>query len=103
MLSLIVAAFVVIDLIILITYTVVMWFTTDPGLAAKETVNVEYPESVEGVSIREREKTLTTIYQLILGTRCVKLSQTTVLTSVTLDLVTYFWVFSMATRLSCRS
>ena len=50
MLSLIVLAFVVIDLIILTTYTTVMWLTNDPGLAAKETINIEDPESVEGVS-----------------------------------------------------
>lgn len=55
MLSLIVLAFVIIDLVILTSYTTVMWLTNDPGLAAKETVNVEDPESIEGVSIRGRE------------------------------------------------
>ena len=55
MLSLIVLAFVVIDLIILTTYTTVMWLTNDPGLASKEIVNVEDPKSIEGVSIIGRE------------------------------------------------
>lgn len=51
MLSLIVVIFVVIDLIILITYTMVTWLTNDPGLFAKELINAEDPENIEGVSL----------------------------------------------------
>ena len=50
MLSFIVASFVFIDLVILITYTVVVWYTDDDALGVKEVVNVEDPDSVQGVS-----------------------------------------------------
>lgn len=50
LLLLIVGVFVVIDLIILITYTVVAWSMNDIGLDAKEIVNTEDPEDLQGVS-----------------------------------------------------
>ena len=46
----IVTVFVVIDLIILITYTVVAWSMYDEGLVAKEIINSENPEGLQGVS-----------------------------------------------------
>ena len=49
-LALIVSVFVLIDLIILVTYTLFMSFSNDDGLTAKEIINGENPEDVEGVS-----------------------------------------------------
>lgn len=50
MLSLIVLVFVLIDLIILISYTVAVGVIYDDGLDAKNIINSENPEDVEGVS-----------------------------------------------------
>ena len=50
MLLMIVLVFVVIDLIILITYTVVAWTMYDEGLVAQEIINSENPEDLKGVS-----------------------------------------------------
>ena len=49
-LVLIVSIFVLIDLIILVTYTLFMWLSNDDGLRAEEIINAENPEDVEGVS-----------------------------------------------------
>ena len=52
MLSLIVMVFVLIDLIILVTYTIVIGvvYSADDGLGAKSIINAENPEDEEGVS-----------------------------------------------------
>lgn len=49
-LALIVSVFVLIDLVILITYTLFMSFSNDDGLRAEEIINGENPEDIEGVS-----------------------------------------------------
>ena len=49
MLSLIVLVFVLIDLFILITYTIAVGVAYNDELGAKEMVNTENPEDVEGV------------------------------------------------------
>ena len=49
-LALIVSVFVLIDLIILITYTLFMSLSNDDGFRAKEIINGENPEDIEGVS-----------------------------------------------------
>ena len=52
MLSLIVMVFVLIDLIILVIYTIVVGvvYSADDGLGAKSIINAENPEDEEGVS-----------------------------------------------------
>ena len=49
-LALIVSVFVLIDLIILISYTLFMSFSNNDGLRAEEIINGENPEDIEGVS-----------------------------------------------------
>ena len=64
MLSFIVASFVFIDLVILITYTVVVWYTDDDALGVKEVVNVEDPDSIQGVSTNYITNSQTYLYCL---------------------------------------
>ena len=51
MLSLIVLVFVLVDLIILVTYTIVVGLVRSEDLGAKEIINAENPRQVEGVYI----------------------------------------------------
>ena len=64
----IVVLFVLIDLIILVTYTVVMWYTDDKALGSKEIINIKDPQDVRGVSGIARDTTLSYIsHKLVAG------------------------------------
>lgn len=96
--------FVLIDLIILVTYTIIIGvaYSADDGLGAKNIINAENPKDVKGVSnfdgvLRHSDGLI------ILFCRYKKLSPDTTFMSVTQDLVISSLAFSMATRLYCRS
>ena len=101
MLLLIVLVFVIIDLIILITYTIVAWTMYDEGLVAHEIINSENPEDLQGVS--KLSSFMISDISSSPHDRCVKSSLTIVPTSVTQGQEIYFLVSSMGIKLSYRS